>query len=66
MAEQMMIPIAEVPAIVEKRSNWKPDLRTVRSWASSGKINGRKIGGRMFVCKISVEEMLDGKDDSEE
>ena len=60
--DEVMIPIDEVQDIVEKRTGWRPELRTVRGWQKSGKIEGNKVGGRMFVRPASVERMLDGKE----
>ena len=57
-----MIPIDEVIDLVEKRTGWRPELRTVRGWQKSGKIEGNKVGGRVFVRPESVEQMLDGKE----
>ena len=66
MAEELnnekMIPIDEVVGIVEKRTGWRPELRTVRGWEKAGKIIGTKVGGRVFVRPSSVEQMLDGKE----
>ena len=66
MAEEVknekMIPIDEVVDLVENRTGWRPELRTVRGWQKSGKIEGNKVGGRMFVRPASVERMLDGKE----
>lgn len=59
-----MIPIEEVIDLVEKRTGWRPELRTVRGWQKSGKIEGNKVGGRVFVRPESVEQMLDGKKES--
>jgi hypothetical protein len=56
-----MIPIEEVIDLVEKRTGWRPELRTVRGWQKSGKIEGNKVGGRVFIRPESVEQMLDGK-----
>tara|TARA_R100000951_G_C2527750_1_gene145450 strand:- start:64 stop:267 length:204 start_codon:yes stop_codon:yes gene_type:complete len=57
-----MIPIDEVIDLVEKRTGWRPELRTVRGWQKTGKIEGNKVGGRVFVRPASVERMLDGKE----
>lgn len=57
-----MIPIAEVSGIVDAVIGWKPELSTVRDWAKTGKINSRKIGGRIFICEQSVQTMLKGKE----
>ena len=57
-----MIPIDEVIDLVEKRTGWRPELRTVRGWQKAGKIEGNKVGGRVFVRPASVERMLDGKE----
>lgn len=59
---EKMIPIEQVVGIVEDRTGWKPELRTVRGWEKSGKIIGTKVGGRVFVRPSSVERMLDGKE----
>lgn len=59
MAEQELIQISEVPDLVEKKSGWRPELRTVRGWAKAGKVQSKKIGGRMFVRKDSLNRMLD-------
>ena len=47
--DEKMIPIDEVMEIVEKRTGWRPELRTVRGWEKAGKIIGTKVGGRVFV-----------------
>tara|TARA_Y100001938_G_C7740232_1_gene258950 strand:- start:175 stop:381 length:207 start_codon:yes stop_codon:yes gene_type:complete len=60
--DEKMIPIDEVMEIVEKRTGWRPELRTVRGWEKAGKIIGTKVGGRVFVRPSSVEQMLDGKE----
>ena len=57
-----MIPIDEVIDLVENRTGWRPELRTVRGWQKTGKIEGNKVGGRVFVRPASVERMLDGKE----
>jgi hypothetical protein len=54
MAEQVMIPLSDVPTHVEKQTGWKPSMSTVRDWANEGKIRSRKIGGRIFVELDSV------------
>ena len=59
---EKMIPIDRVVEIVEARTGWRPELRTVRDWEKAGKIIGTKVGGRVFVRPSSVEDMLDGKD----
>jgi len=59
---EKMIPIEQVVGIVEDRTGWRPELRTVRGWEKSGKISGTKVGGRVFVRPSSVEQMLDGKE----
>lgn len=62
LKNEKMIPIDEVVGIVEKRTGWRPELRTVRGWEKAGKIIGTKVGGRVFVRPSSVEQMLDGKE----
>ena len=62
VTDEKMIPIDQVIDLVEKRTGWRPELRTVRDWQKSGKIEGNKVGGRVFVRPASVERMLDGKE----
>ena len=59
-----MIPINEVSGIVNDVIGWRPELSTVRDWAKTGKIVSRKIGGRIFISRQSVQVMLDGKEDT--
>ena len=66
MAEGLMMPIADVPDLVEQRCGWKPSLATVRDWLDGGKILGRKIGGRVFIDPVSVRELFDGKERSDQ
>jgi hypothetical protein len=62
LKNEKMIPIDRVVEIVEARTGWRPELRTVRDWEKAGKISGTKVGGRVFVRPSSVEDMLDGKE----
>ena len=63
MAQEVMIPIADVPGLVEKKTGWKPSIHTIRDWAGDGKTTARKIGGRIFVDANSLDSMFNGKED---
>jgi len=65
MAQEVMIPISDVPQMVFVKTGWRPSIHTVRDWAGDGKITARKIGGRIFVDANSVKDMFNGKEGSD-
>ena len=67
MAENsMMIPLVDVPSEVEKCTGWRPNKITCKLWLDAGKVDGRKIGGRWFVNRDSLDSLLNGKEDTDE
>lgn len=54
-----MIPIGEVPSVVEDEYGWKPALGTVRCWVREGRVKGVKFGGRVFVVAESLHDIVE-------
>jgi len=48
----------DVPGVVQTLTSWTPRRATVRNWVKDEKIDGRKIGGRWFVNRSSLEQFL--------
>ncbi len=58
MAENKLMPIDEAPIMIFEATGWTPSKQTIKAWIKKERIKGKQVGGRWFVEKDSITEML--------
>jgi hypothetical protein len=56
--EQTLVPLAQIPADVERATGWRPGDRTVKDWLARNLLTRVKVGGRVFVRADELAELL--------
>jgi len=58
MAENELMDLDGALMLIEQVTGWEPSRQTIKSWVKNGKVDGRQVGGRWFVSRESLNEML--------
>ena len=53
--------LAAIRSLVEKLTGHKPAVSTVHRWYADGRLQSRRIGGRVYSTETAIRSMLEAE-----